>query len=111
IAGLTNRSEAMLVVPHDNGTDYWLITHENGTDNYSVTHVQPAGVFATTNFGNLTGGLDISASNFAYHEGTAKTAVSPLTVNRNIVILDFDDATGLLSLDQFVLNSASNLLG
>lgn len=111
IAGLTNRSEAMMVVPHDNGTDYWLITHENGTDNYSVTHVQPAGVFATTNFGNLTGGFNISASNFAYHEGIGKIAVSPLTVDRNIAILDFDPVTGLLSFDQFVLNSASNLVG
>lgn len=111
IAGLTNRSEAMIVLPHDNGTDYWLITHENGTDNYTVTHVQPAGAFASTNFGNLSGGLNISATNFAYHEGTAKIAVSPLTVNRNIAILDFDDATGLLSFDQFVLNSASTLAG
>lgn len=111
IAGLINRSEAMIVVPHDNGTDYWLITHENGTDNYTVTHVQPAGAFASTNFGNLSGGLNISATNFAYHEGTAKIAVSPLTVNRNIAILDFDDATGLLSFDQFVLNSASTLAG
>lgn len=111
IAGLTNRSEAMIVVPHVNGTDYWLITHENQTDNYTVTLIQPAGVFANTNFGNLTGGLGISASNFAYHEGTGRIAVSPLSVNRNVAILDFDNATGLLSFNEFVLNTASNIAG
>src|SRR5690606_1086145 len=31
IPALSNRSEAMLLIPHANGTDYWLITHENGT--------------------------------------------------------------------------------
>lgn len=28
---LTNRSEAMIIVPHDNNTDFWLITHQNGS--------------------------------------------------------------------------------
>lgn len=106
-----SRSEAMMIVPHDNGTDYWLITHENGTDNYTVTHVQPAGVFTHNTFPNLTGGLDISASNFAYHPASGKIAVTPLTVNRNVALLDFDDATGILSFDQFVLNSASSIAG
>ena len=108
---VNSRSEAMIVIPHDNGTDYWLITHVNGTDNYTVTHVQPAGVFTHNTFPNLTGGLDISASNFAYHPASGKIAVTPLSVNRNVAILDFDDATGILSFDQFVLNSASSIAG
>lgn len=101
-----SRSEAMIVIPHDNGTDYWLITHENNTDNYTVTHVQPGGVFNHTTFIGLTGGLGISAGNFAYHAPGGRLAVVPQTADRNIIILDFDTATGVLSFNQFVFNSA-----
>jgi gliding motility-associated-like protein len=106
-----SRSEAMITLPHTNGTDYWLITHENGTDNYTVTHVQPGGTFTHTTFTNLTGGFNLSATNFSFHPGSGKIAVTPLTVNRNVAILDFDSSTGDLSLDQFVLNSASTIAG
>jgi large repetitive protein len=106
-----SRSEAMITIPHSNGTDYWLITHENGTDNYTVTQVEAGGNFTHTTISNLTGGFNLSATNFAYHEGTGKIAVSPNTVNRNVTILNFDNTTGALSLDQFVLNSASSIAG
>lgn len=101
-----SRSEAMIIIPHDNGTDYWLITHENNSDNYTVTHVQPGGVFTHTTFNGLTGGLAISAGNFAYDSLNSRLAVVPQTADRNIIILDFDDASGVLSFNQFVFNSA-----
>ncbi|MBX2963766.1 MAG: PKD domain-containing protein [Cyclobacteriaceae bacterium] len=104
-------SEAMIIIPHDNGTDYWLITHQNGSDNYTVTHIQPAGVFTHSNFPNLTGGLDISALNFAYHPPSGKIAVTPFNINRNVAVLNFDNATGALTFDQFILNSASTIAG
>ncbi|MCU0356774.1 MAG: PKD domain-containing protein [Cyclobacteriaceae bacterium] len=102
-----SRSEAMITIPHANHTDYWLITHENGTDNYTVSHIQAGGNFTHTTFSGLTGGLSISASNFAYHAGTGKIAVTPHTANRNLIILNFDNNTGDLSFDSFVLNTAS----
>lgn len=103
-----SRSEAMITIPHANGTDYWLITHENDTDNYTVTHVLPGGTFNHTTFTNLTGGLDISAANFAYDSLTGRIAVTPQTANRNIIILDFDNTTGTLAFNQFVFNTAHN---
>jgi large repetitive protein len=106
-----SRSEAMITIPHSNHTDYWLITHENGTDNYTVSHIQPGNIFTHTTFGGMTGGLSISASNFAWHEGSGKIAVTPSTVNRNVVILNFDNTTGDLSFDSFVLNTASSTEG
>lgn len=105
------RSEAMITIPHANGTDYWLITQETGTDNYTVTWVQPGGVFTHTSISGMTGGFSIAASNFSYHEGSGKIAISPASVNRNIPILDFDNATGSLSFDRFILNSASTIAG
>ncbi|MCK6618497.1 MAG: PKD domain-containing protein [Cyclobacteriaceae bacterium] len=101
-----SRSEAMITIPHANGTDYWLITHENNTDNYTVTHVLPGGTFNHTTFTNLTGSLDISAANFSYDSLAGRIAVTPQTANRNVIILDFDNATGGLSFNQFVFNTA-----
>ena len=103
--GLTGRSEGMITVPHANGTDFWLITHENGTDNYTATLVAAGPAFTHTTFPNVTG-LPISAANFSYHEASGKIAVSAQTIDRNVAILNFDNVTGTISFDQFVLNSA-----
>lgn len=103
-----SRSEAMITIPDENGPGYWLITHENNTDNYTVTHVLPGGTFNHTTFTNLTGGLEISAANFAYDSLADRIAVTPQTADRNVVILDFDPATGVLAFNQFVFNSAHN---
>jgi hypothetical protein len=105
--GLTGRSEGMITVPHANGTDFWLITHENGTDNYTVTLVGAAGSFTHTTQPNVTG-FPSSVANFSYHEASGKIAVSPQSADDNVAILNFDNSTGALLLDQFILNSASS---
>lgn len=102
--GLAGRSEAMITVPHANGTDFWLITHQNGSDLYQSTLVGAGGVL--TNSAPVAAGLPISAANFSYHEATGKIAVAAQTADDNITILNLDNATGALSFDQFVLNSA-----
>ncbi|AYB32137.1 PKD domain-containing protein [Chryseolinea soli] len=103
IAGLTNRSEAMIAIPHDNGDDFWLITHANGSPDYSVTLVTTTGPSTTTTFAGL--GLINVAANFAYHAGTNRIAVSPQEGTRDAEILTFDPATGALTFQQRILNS------
>lgn len=103
--GLTGRSEGMIIVPHNNGTDFWLITHENGTDNFTATLISAGPTFSNTISSNVTG-LPFSAANLSYHEATGKIAAAPQTADDNVVILDFDNTTGAITLDQFVLNSA-----
>lgn len=105
--GLAGRSEAMITIPRPNTNEFWLITHENGTDNYTVTLVGTGGTFTHNNLTDVTGGFAISAANFSYHEGSGRIAVSPQTADRNVAILDFDNATGTLTFNQFVLNSAA----
>lgn len=107
IAAIPNRSEAMLVIQHTNGRDFWLITHENGTPNYSVTLFDNSGTVpaATT---NVTLGLIDVAANFSYHPATGRIAVSPQEGNRNIEIVNFDPATGALTFNQRILNTAIN---
>ena len=102
--GLTGRSEAMITIPHANGTDFWLITHADGADDYTATLINAAGLFPSTPSPAVTG-LIISAANFSYHAGSGKIAVSPKTANRNVAILDFNNATGVITFNQFVLNS------
>jgi large repetitive protein len=106
LLNLGNRSEAMLTIPHANGTDYWLITHERGTDNYTTTLITPTGFTPGPANDNRTG-FSIIAGNFSYHAGTGKLAVTPQDANRNVVILTFDNTSGQLTFDQFVPNSAA----
>jgi large repetitive protein len=103
--GITGRSEAMIVVPHANGTSFWLITHQNGQDNFMATLVDGTGVFTTSTVSPNVTGFPMSAANFSYHAGTGKIAVSPQTDNRNVGILNFDNNTGAITLDRFVLTS------
>lgn len=105
IGGLPNRSEAMIVVLHENGEDFWLITRENGAPNYSVTLFDSSieGPVSTT---NVTLGLIDAAANFSWHKGTGRIAVSPQVANRDIEILNFDPATGALTYNQRILNTA-----
>ena len=105
--GLVNRSEGMIIVPHTNGTDFWLITQQVNSLIYSTTLINAAsytGTFVT----NTTSGLSpypITVANFAYHAGKKKIAVSAQDTNTDALILDFDAATGVLAFDRYILNS------
>ncbi len=104
--GISGRSEGMILVPHANGTDYWLITQAVSSQNFSVTLVNNAsytGTFTTTTFSGLT--LPTSAANFSYHAGKKKLAVSPQDPSTDAAILDFNPATGTLALDRYIYNS------
>ncbi|HET9054390.1 MAG TPA: PKD domain-containing protein, partial [Cyclobacteriaceae bacterium] len=103
--GLTGRSEAMITVPHADGINFWLITHENGQDNFIATLIDGSGVFTTSTVSSSITGFPMSAANFSYHAATGKLAVSPQSGNRNVAILDFDNATGAITLDRLVLTS------
>ncbi|HTH56104.1 MAG TPA: hypothetical protein VL728_08650, partial [Cyclobacteriaceae bacterium] len=37
IAALTNRAEGMIIIPHANGTDYWLITQQTNSQSFAAT--------------------------------------------------------------------------
>lgn len=105
MAGLTGRSEGMIIVPHANRIDYWLITHQNGTQSYSATLINTAATFNTT----ITSGiaLPISVANFSYHATTTKMAVSPQDPNTDALILNFNNTTGVFNLDRTIFNSAT----
>ncbi len=104
IGALTGRSEAMITVPHANREDFWLITHANGAPDYTVTLVDATGIASATVISGV-GFIEVAA-NFSYHAASGRIAVSPQEARRDIEIISFDNATGALTFNQRVLNSA-----
>lgn len=109
--GITGRSEGMVIVPHADGTRFWLITHQNNSDIFSATLIDGSGVFPAPTLSPGITGFPMSAANFSYHAATNKLAVSPQTDNRNVAILNFDNTTGAMTLDRLVLTSGVNSTG
>ncbi len=109
VAGLSNRSEGMVVVPHANGKDYWLISHQNGSQNYAATLINAAsftgGTFTTTITSGL--GLPISVANFSYNRKNKKLAVSAQNPNTDAILLTFNNATGTLTFDRYLYNTGT----
>ncbi len=102
--GLTNRSEAMILLSDPGDTLFWLITHEQASNNYTVTTISDLG-FTNTVVSGL--GFDITAANFSFHEATGRLAVSPTDANQNIPILNFNTTTGILLFNQFIFNTSA----
>jgi large repetitive protein len=105
IAGLPNRSEAMIIIRHTNQRDFWLITHDNGAPNYSITLFDNSATVPVSTT-NVTLGLIDVAANFSWHEGSGKIAVSPQEANRDIEVLNFNPTSGALTYNQRILNTA-----
>jgi large repetitive protein len=111
VPGLANRSEGMIVIPHSNGIDYWLITHQNGSADFSATLLNAAtyttGTFTTivsTGLGSISP-FPISVSNFSYNHKLRKLAVSVQSTRDDSQILNFDPATGVITFDRYILNT------
>jgi large repetitive protein len=113
VPGLTNRSEGMILVPHANGTDFWLITQQNNTQTYSATWINAAsftsGTFTTTTSNGI--GFPTVVANFSYFKKTKKLAVSPQNANTDALILTFDDTAGTLVLDRLINNTGRATVG
>lgn len=112
VPGLTNRSEAMIIIPHTNGTDYWLITHQNNSSNYTATPITAASYTANnfspaivTNSIGSPSAIPVFVSNFSYNHKLRKLAVSVQTPADDALILDFNPATGAVALDRYIYNS------
>jgi large repetitive protein len=110
VPGLANRSEGMIVIPHANGNDYWLITHQNGSADYSATLLNAvsytAGTFITTvSTGLGPSPLPVTVSNFSYNHKLKKLAVSVQSAKDDAVILNFNPTTGVITFDRTILNT------
>ena len=105
----------MILVPHSNGRDFWLITQQFFSKNFTASLVSAAsytaGAFPPTTTAVLT--LPLVASHLGYHQSSGKVAVAcsrppvdtppPLT---DAVILNFNAGSGVLTFNQYLFNSA-----
>lgn len=103
VAGLTNRAEGMAIIPHANGTDFWLITQQNSSQNFSATLIDKTHTFPTTTTSGM--GVPMSVANFSYSRKLKKVAVSAQDPTTDAIILNFDDATGSFTFDRFIYNT------
>lgn len=104
--GLSNRAEGMILVPHNNGTDYWLITQQVSSQSFSSTLINASsytGTFATTTVSGLA--YPTTIANFSYHAGKKKLAAAAQDASTDAIILDFNPSTGTIALDRYILNS------
>lgn len=112
--GLAGTSEGMIIIPHSNGKDYWLITHQNSSSTFTASQITKtsfnagAGTFTFTSAGIATGlGVPMSVANFSYNSKLKKLAVSAQDTNTDAIILTFDDSTGALTFDRFIYSTGS----
>ena len=106
IPGLVGRAEGMMIVPHSNGTDFWLLTQQVNSLLFTSTLINAAsytGAFTHTSFTSTS--IPTSAANLSYHAGKKKIAVSSQDTSTDAIILDFNNATGVIAFDRFILNS------
>ncbi len=92
---LTNSTEKLTAVRHNNGTDYWVLSHSLNTNTYYAWLVNSAGVHAPV----VSNAGTINSSVIGY----LKVAPNGLRIadahfdNSNVDVLDFNNATGTVS--------------
>ncbi|SNT35704.1 gliding motility-associated C-terminal domain-containing protein [Ekhidna lutea] len=107
--GLSDPSEGMLIIPAGDGELFWLISQNRNTFEIQVTQVDAGGVGATTNY-NFTNATTpgFEASHFAFNADSSKLAMVPRRSNRNIWMMNFDPASGVLTFDQTLIGTGFN---
>ncbi|XOV91442.1 MAG: PKD domain-containing protein [Bacteroidota bacterium] len=104
--GLIDPSEAMILLENPTGDIFWLITQNRITFDFQVTEINSTGIGAIQNFNFVTITVPgFEASAFAYDDNSQTLAVASRAANRNIQLLNFNPATGVLSFNQRVLNT------
>ena len=106
---LTNPAEGMLIIPEGSGEVFWLISQNRITFEIRVTRVDATGPGATVNY-NFTGGTTpgFEAAHFSYNADSAKLVMAPRRANRNLWLMNFDQSTGVLSMDTTLVGTGFN---
>jgi gliding motility-associated-like protein len=110
VTGLTNPSEGMIILKGADDLTYWLLSQERSTYDFHVTEITSTGLGATQVFA-LDTAISIPGSEigqFAYNADSSLIAAAPRDANRNILLLNFSDSTGVLSVNRQIRNTGFN---
>lgn len=95
-------SEKCTVIPHQNGSDYWIVSHELTTNAFRVYALTAAGLNTTpiisnvgTVYGNSSNGYQAVGQLVASKQGN-KLATA-LHLQNYLEVYDFNNATGIVS--------------
>ncbi|CAN5570189.1 hypothetical protein BH11BAC1_BH11BAC1_09570 [soil metagenome] len=92
--------EGNTVVPHANGTDYWIVTHKFGTADYYSFLVNSSGIQppAVSTTGNFIGAIDVYDAIGYIKPSPCGNKIAYANTGGNFFDLsDFDNSTGVLS--------------
>jgi large repetitive protein len=103
VPGMPALSEAMIIIPHTNNKDFWLLAHQQGTTNYIILPITAAG-FGTISSVTATNSFIQNAASFSFHAPSRRIAVAPREALRDIEVLTFSEAAPFITI-QTVPNS------
>lgn len=106
--------EGNTVVPHANGTDYWIVSHKFGTADYYSFLVNASGVQAPviSTTGNFIGAVDVyDAIGYIKPSPCGNKIVYANTGGNFFDYSDFNSSTGVLSNTITLPSSASTAIG
>jgi hypothetical protein len=108
--GLTNPSEGMIVIKAQAPNLFWLITQDRLSYDFRVTRINNAGFMETQVFAldTATAIPGFEVSQFDYNEDSSLLAVAPKDPNRNILLLNFTDSSGVLTVNRQIRNTGFN---
>jgi hypothetical protein len=92
-------SEHLAVVPHSNGTDWWIIVHGWNNSNFLVYRLTAAGVGAplVSTAGSFVGGVAVNAAGQLAVSPTGQLLAMAVPGSNAVDVLSFDPSTGLVS--------------
>ncbi len=105
--GINNPSDAMIIVPGEDN-DYWFINQDVSSGEFRVMGITDSGFGAVQTFDLFNINVpSFEVSAFAFNPDSSLLAVAPKEQNRNVIILNFDRSSGVLSFNTQVLNSGN----
>ncbi len=108
--GLVDPSEAMIIIESSEDNTLWLITQNSQTLDFHASIINNFGLGGGTvaNLDTTAEYPGAEASQFAYDPVNRVLAVAPKDPNRNIVLLNFNDTTGVFEFNSTIRNSGYN---
>jgi len=106
--GLANPAEGMIIIKHPvNAQAFWLVSQDRTNFNFRVSEVNATGIGITSEFAlfsdSIPGG---EAAHFSFNVDSALLAVAPKRSNRNVILLNFNDTTGVLTFNSRIRNTS-----
>ena len=107
--GLFSPAEGMAIVQSTfDASIIWLIAQNRGTHTFYVYRITNDGVIpepASTFYPFNTDIREFEASNISMNPAYSILAIAPKTASRNVMLMNFNDTSGVLSFNSQILNS------